>query len=107
VSILAAHAHPLEFVFGNLLPIGVPTMLLGKRMHFFTFLAIGTTRVIGTSVGHSGYDIEFEWTELFPFRSTTRYHDYHHEGNINANIANSTVLFDWVLGKNAQYYRHL
>ncbi|MFM7858785.1 MAG: hypothetical protein ACKO96_44400, partial [Flammeovirgaceae bacterium] len=72
-----------------------------------TFLAIGTTRVIGTSVGHSGYDIEFEWTELFPFRSTTRYHDYHHEGNINANIANSTVLFDWVLGKNAQYYRHL
>jgi hypothetical protein len=58
-SIIAAHAHPLEFIFGNLLPLGFPSYFLGSNMHIFTFLAIGTTRMIDTSVGHSGYDVDF------------------------------------------------
>ncbi len=107
VSIISAHAHPIEFILGNLVPLGFASMLLGSRMHFFTFVAIGTTRILGTSIGHSGYDIEFEWTELFPFRSTTRYHDYHHEGNVKDNLADSTVIFDWIIGRNTNYYKHL
>lgn len=42
VGLCAEYAHPLEFVFGNVLPIVLPMTLLGKSLHQFTFLAIGT-----------------------------------------------------------------
>jgi sterol desaturase/sphingolipid hydroxylase (fatty acid hydroxylase superfamily) len=70
-------------------------------------MAIGTQRVIGTTIGHCGYDFPWDPSELLPFRSSTRYHDYHHEGNINGNFGGGTYLIDWILGYNTQYFRHL
>lgn len=41
IGICAEYAHPIEFIFGNSIPFGVPFMLLDRRVHFFTFIAIG------------------------------------------------------------------
>lgn len=64
-------------------------------------------RVFNTTFAHSGYDFPWDPTELFPFKSDARYHDYHHEGNINGNFGANTFLTDFVFGCNAQYFRHL
>lgn len=78
VGICAEYAHPIEFIFGNVLPLGIPCMMLGRRMHWFTFMAIGTQRIIGTTIGHCGYNIPCDPSEMFPFRTNVTYHDYHH-----------------------------
>ena len=55
IGLCAEYAHPIEFIFGNMLPMAVPLMILGKKMHYFTFMAIGTEKIIGTTMDHSGY----------------------------------------------------
>ena len=78
IGLSAEYAHPIEFIFGNMIPLGIPCMILGHKMHYYTFMVIGTQRIISTTMGHSGYDLPWDPTEILPFRSTTRYHDYHH-----------------------------
>jgi sterol desaturase/sphingolipid hydroxylase (fatty acid hydroxylase superfamily) len=80
VGISATYAHPLEYAFGNMLPTGIPCLILGKRMHFFTFWVFILLRVTATTNGHSGY--EFPWIswDMMPMRGTPSYHDYHHSG---------------------------
>ena len=107
VSICAEYAHPIEFIFSNMLPLGVPCMMLGRNLHFYTFLTIGTLKIIGTSVGHSGYEFHNDALELYPFRASSRYHDYHHEGNINGNFGGGTIIYDWIFGYNKQYFQHI
>jgi sterol desaturase/sphingolipid hydroxylase (fatty acid hydroxylase superfamily) len=107
IGISAEYAHPLEFIIGNMLPLGIPCIILGKQMHYYTFIAIGTLRIIGTTLGHSGYDFPFEPSELLPCRATTRYHDYHHQGNINSNMGGGTIIMDFIFGLNDPYFDHL
>ena len=37
-SIAQIHAHPLEYVFGNVLPATIGCLVLGKRMHMTSYL---------------------------------------------------------------------
>ena len=38
VGLAAAYSHPLEFLLGNLASAASGSFILGKRMHFWTFL---------------------------------------------------------------------
>lgn len=80
IAISATYAHPFEYAFGNLMPEGIPALILGKRLHMYTFLVFTIFRVFGTSNGHSGYEFPWQPWDLLPFRTTVGYHDYHHSG---------------------------
>ena len=107
MGLSAEFAHPVEYVLGNILPFGVPCAILGTRMHFFTYIVIGTSVIVGTTVNHSGYDLPWLATELYPLRTTSRYHDYHHKGNIDGNFCGSTIIYDLIFGYSDSYFKHL
>jgi sterol desaturase/sphingolipid hydroxylase (fatty acid hydroxylase superfamily) len=102
----AEYAHPFEYILGNVLPFAVPCLLLGHSMHYFTYMAVGTELIIGTTHNHSGYDFPCFASELFPLRTTTRYHDYHHKGNVNGNFCGGTIIYDMIFGYSDQYFRN-
>ncbi len=60
-------AHPLEYLFGNLLPFTAGPLLLDTRMHAVTFLVWSIYRVSESADAHCGY--EFPWSpfRLIPF----------------------------------------
>ena len=106
MSIGALYAHPVEYVFGNMLPIGIPIGLLGKNMHFFTLMILIAFRLAGTTYGHSGYDFPWSPISLLPLRTDTPYHNYHHTSNVG-NYANIFTIWDTIMGYNGTYYKHL
>lgn len=67
VGICAEYAHPFEFIFGNSLPFALPCMILGSKMHVFTYIVWATYRVANTVYGHSGYDFDWVFSDLLPF----------------------------------------
>jgi sterol desaturase/sphingolipid hydroxylase (fatty acid hydroxylase superfamily) len=103
ISMAAHYAHPLEFLFGNVIPVAIPTLILGERMHMFTVFAWGFMRNCETMDGHSGY--EFPWSpyQLLPFQPGYSYHAYHHSQNIG-NFSSFFTIWDTVLGTNKHYY---
>jgi sterol desaturase/sphingolipid hydroxylase (fatty acid hydroxylase superfamily) len=90
-----------------MLPFAVPNILLGDRIHFFTYIVIGSQRLIAQCVEHCGYEFPWDPTELLPLRATVSYHDYHHQGNINCNYGAGSVITDWIFGYNRVWYEHL
>ena len=82
VGIAAEYSHPLEFIFGAVIPGALGGLILGKRMHFCTFLIWGIVRLGETLDGHCGY--EFSWSpyRLIPFSTSASYHDFHHSHNM-------------------------
>ena len=101
---MAAHyAHPIEFLFGNVLPVAIPTLILDKHMHMMTVLAWGIMRNCETMEGHSGY--EFPWSpfHLLPFGPGYSYHAYHHSQNIG-NYCSFFTIWDTIFGTNKHYY---
>ena len=79
----AAYAHPLEFIFGNVLGIGAGPIL--TNAHPYTAYAWFTLALLSTCKGHSGYDI-----------LNARTHDIHHQlTNFNFGVID---LGDYVMG---------
>jgi len=78
VGICAEYEHPLEYFLDGYLPLTISSALLGNRMHIVTYLIIACHRVIAATIEHSGYEFPFEPSELLPFKTSSRYHDYHH-----------------------------
>jgi sterol desaturase/sphingolipid hydroxylase (fatty acid hydroxylase superfamily) len=70
VGIAAEYSHPIEFILGAALPGSIGAMILGKHMHFCTFMVWVIIRVFETLDGHCGY--EFSWSpyRLIPFSSS-------------------------------------
>jgi len=99
IGIAAEYAHPIEFIFGNLLPATSGALILGKHMHFYTFLLWGMLRLGETLDGHSGY--EFSWSpyRLLPFSTSASYHEFHHSYNVG-NYSSFFSLWDTVFGTN-------
>ena len=106
VGIAAQYAHPLEYVFGNLLPIGMGPAILGKRIHFLTAYAWYTIRLFESVDGHSGY--EFSWSpfRILPFATDLGYHVYHHSHNIG-NYGSFFTFWDTIYGTNSVYHTYL
>jgi len=76
--ISSEYAHPLEYIFGNILTTNLGAMILGKRMHFITFITNLTMMVHETHDGHCGY--EFSWSphRLLPLSIGAEFHIFHH-----------------------------
>jgi sterol desaturase/sphingolipid hydroxylase (fatty acid hydroxylase superfamily) len=81
-----------------MLPFAVPNILIGERIHFYTFLIIGMQRLVAQNFEHCGYEFPWDPTELLPLRATPAYHDYHHLGNVNANFGAGVIFTDWIFG---------
>lgn len=65
-AMAAAYAHPLEFIFGNVLCIGLGPIL--TNAHPYTAYFWFSAAILSTCKGHSGYDI---------LNAST--HDLHHQ----------------------------
>lgn len=106
VSIASHYAHPLEFIFGNVLPYGMGPLILGTKMHFFTRICWGILRLTETANGHSGY--EFPWAPftLMPFSGSAQYHGYHHTTNLG-NYSTFFTVWDTVFGTNKHYLKYM
>ena len=105
VSIAGSHTHPIEFLFGNMIPAALPVLMLGSRMHLVTGLAWSAVRVAESSNHHSGYNFPWIPWDLTPMRNTPAYHDYHHSGgDFTGNYSGQTTILDTIWGKNKKYY---
>ena len=106
VGIAAEYAHPVEFVFGNMLPTAAGPALLGPNVHLYTVLAWYVIRFGETLDGHCGY--EFSWSpfRLIPFSGSAEYHDFHHSANVG-NYGSFFSIWDSVFGTNKAFYKLL
>jgi sterol desaturase/sphingolipid hydroxylase (fatty acid hydroxylase superfamily) len=105
IGIAAEYSHPLEYIFGALIPASLGGLILGKNMHFCTFLIWGIVRIGETLDGHSGY--EFSWSpyRLIPFSTSASYHAFHHSHNVG-NFSSFFSLWDTIFGQNKTYYQY-
>ena len=106
ISIAGQYAHPLEYIFGNLLPAAMGVMILSYRIHFVTAFTWYTLRYIESSEGHSGYEFSWSVFRVLPFGSDFGYHAYHHSHNIG-NYSSFFTIWDSVFGSNKAYYEYL
>lgn len=106
VGIAAEYAHPVEFIFGNMLPTSAGPAILGGNVHLLTVFAWYVIRFGETLDGHCGY--EFSWSpfRLIPFSGSAEYHDFHHSANIG-NYGSFFSVWDSVFGTNKAFYDHL
>ena len=105
VSMGAIYHHPLEFVFGNVVPTASGPLILGSNMHItaaFTWYAI---RVIETLEAHSGYDFSWSPFSLLPFKGDPGYHNFHHIHNVG-NYSSIFTIWDSLLGSNKAYFKY-
>jgi fatty acid hydroxylase domain-containing protein 2 len=82
IAISAECAHPVEYLFGNVLPFAAPVLLL--RCHGFTALVWTVVRISETMFAHCGYELPF-----FPGKQA--FHDQHHEYS----TGNYSTFFHW------------
>jgi len=106
ISIAAEYAHPLEWVFGNLVPSAMGAKLLGGNVHMATYIMWGFIRIMETVDGHSGY--EFSWSpyRLLPLSGSSNYHNFHHYFN-SGNYSSFFSIWDTLCGTNKAYFRFL
>ena len=104
ISISALHVHPLEFVFVNVIPVFIGTLILGKRMHLASVFGLVGMRTMEAYDGHCGYNLSWSPFKLLPMQVEGNYHDYHHEGNVG-NYGSFTKIWDTVFGTNTDYFK--
>lgn len=106
VFVASQSAHPLEFVFGNIVPAAVGVLILGPKMHFVTVIGWFIVRNLETLDGHCGY--EFSWSpfRVLPFKTGYGYHVYHHSFNIG-NFCSFFHFWDTFSGTNKSYKEFL
>ncbi|KJR88521.1 methylsterol monooxygenase [Sporothrix schenckii 1099-18] len=85
VALAAQYAHPAEHLVANMLPIGLPPLLL--HAHVLTYWAFVAFMLVETATVHSGYDF---------FDGAAKMHDAHHE-KFNLNYGSLGVM-DWLHG---------
>jgi len=106
ISIAAEYAHPLEFLFGNILPTNSGPKILGGQVHFATLLIWTVIRLMETVDGHCGY--EFSWSpyRLLPLSGSSIYHNFHHSHNVG-NYGSFFTLWDTLCGTNRHFFKYL
>ncbi|XP_041375496.1 fatty acid hydroxylase domain-containing protein 2-like [Gigantopelta aegis] len=100
VSLISVYAHPVEYVFSNVMPLVVSPLVCGSNL-VTTWLWYLTAMTV-TSIHHSGYHL--------PFLTSPEFHDFHHL-KFNTNYGTFGFL-DWYHGtdskfrKSKQFQRH-
>lgn len=95
ISISGEYAHPIEYIFGNIVPTSLGSMLLGKRMHFISYVVSLVMMIHETHDGHCGY--EFSWSphRLLPLSIGAEFHIFHHL-KFKGNYASLFTIWDRV-----------
>lgn len=92
-SLAVEYAHPIEYVFANILAFNLGGSILSQRMHLFTNLLISVIISLRSCESHSGYD--FPWSpshilpKYFKFMNKNDFHSFHHlkyKGNYSGGI---------------------
>jgi methylsterol monooxygenase/4-alpha-methyl-delta7-sterol-4alpha-methyl oxidase len=108
VSIATEYAHPIEWICGNVIPSNFVAILLGKRVHLFTYL-MWIVMIITESIdAHSGYEFSFSPYRILPFSGSSDFHYYHHVA-VSGNYGSWFTFWDRMCGtvSNAfMKYRH-
>jgi len=104
ISIAAEYSHPIDYMFGALIPGSIGGLILGTRMHFCTFIMWSLMRASESLDGHCGY--EFSWSpyRLIPFSTSAAYHDFHHSHNVG-NYSSLFSFWDTLFSQNKEYYQ--
>ena len=103
VGIAGEYAHPVEYIFSNMLPTSLGPALLATNTHLFTVFVWYIIRFSENLDGHSGYDFSWSPFRLLPFSGGADYHDHHHAVNIG-NYASFFSIWDTVFGTNKAYH---
>jgi sterol desaturase/sphingolipid hydroxylase (fatty acid hydroxylase superfamily) len=103
IGIASEYAHPIEFVFGNILPTSLGSMILGNKVHAFTFAYWICLKIYNTTEGHSGYQFPWSPSRLMPYKVTSEHHNFHHLKFIG-NYGGYYNLWDWICGTNHPDY---
>jgi methylsterol monooxygenase len=90
LGIAAEYAHPIEYVFGNVIPSSLGSLMLGKRMHGYTALVNIFRKILGTTEGHSGFEFKLNFLKIFSFFAPADYHASHHL-NFKGNYGSSYI----------------
>ena len=100
---VSEYTHPIEFMFGSVIPGSLSSMILGPHMHIYSLWVWTVVRVTESNEAHCGYELPFSPYRLIPFSAPASYHDYHHSHNIG-NYSTQLVFWDVVFGDNKAYY---
>ena len=102
IGISAAYAHPIEYLFGNILPSVAGPMMLRHKMHAWSFCIWLIFRASAAVENHSGYEFPWSMYQAIPFKAPTEYHDFHHNRN-QGTYSGVLRFWDWVYGTNTHY----
>ena len=103
VACSALYSHPLEFIFGNLLPSAVGPMILGKQMHLLTYIVYIVMVIHESHDGHSGYTFSWSPHRVIPLTFDAEFHIFHH-WKYKGNYANYLSIWDRVFGTVSESY---
>lgn len=103
IAVSAAYAHPIEYLFGNILPSALGGMILQKRMHLWSMSIWAIFRLSAALENHSGYEFPWSMYQAIPFKAPTEYHDFHHNRN-QGTYSGVLRFWDWVYGTNCEYF---
>ena len=103
VGIAGQYAHPIEYLFGNLVPTIMAPFLLQGHCHMFTATSWFAFRDIENIEGHSGYEFPFSPFYLMPFGTGYGYHAFHHSENVG-NYHSFFTTWDTIFGSNKVFY---
>ncbi len=105
VGLAATYAHPFEFIFGDVLAVSSGALILGPRIHYWTFVCFLTYVQSNTINGHSGYDFPWSPFSILPLGTTAEYHDYHHSHS--GNYSGHFMIWDTLFGGNTKYFEKI
>ena len=104
ISLASVYAHPIEYIFGNLVSVAAGPAILGNHMHIATVFTWYALTIMSTADGHSGYEFSWSWFNWQP--ADSEYHNFHHLHNIG-NYSSVFTIWDTVLGTNKIYYKYV
>ena len=81
--------------------------LLGKRLHYVTFMMVVTWTQFATINDHCGYDFPWSPKGILPFSTDSDYHNYHHSHGNNGNFSGNFSIWDTVLGTNVKFFEEI
>lgn len=94
-AITCIYAHPVEFVFGNILPVLAGPAL--ARSHIVVLWGWLLVSMAGTLHAHCGFHV--------PLLPSNEFHDFHHLRH-NSNFGTFGLL-DWLLGTDGAFQKHV
>jgi sterol desaturase/sphingolipid hydroxylase (fatty acid hydroxylase superfamily) len=103
IHISYAYAHPLEFVFGNLVPMAMSLFVFQNYLHIVAYTGFVLMRSLETAEGHSGYEFKYSIFSYSPFCNDAEYHDFHHLKNMG-NYGSFFSFWDDLFGTNKYFY---